>query len=133
MLGCPPPGWPRTRPTGRTTSSGPGVKRRRIGYVLAVPRSQTIPAGAGSSRADHAVAGAPDQAWKRRSCAEGAKGPRLFDWAVATVSSGEHTPAGWGRWLLVRRQILTTDQVEASNRSWPSTCAPARPAPPTTT
>jgi len=71
-------------------------ERRRIGYVLAVPRSQTIPAGAGSSRADHAVAGAPDQAWKRRSCAEGAKGPRLFDWAVATVSSGEHTPGRLG-------------------------------------
>ena len=32
---------------------------------------------------------------------------------MATVSSGEHTPPGWGRWLLVRRQILTTDQVEA--------------------
>ena len=30
-------------------------ERRRIGYVVAVPRSQSIPAGAGSSRADHAV------------------------------------------------------------------------------
>jgi SRSO17 transposase len=49
-------------------------ERRRIGYVVAVPRSQTIPAGAGSSRANHAVAGAPEQAWKRRSCADGAKG-----------------------------------------------------------
>jgi SRSO17 transposase len=88
-------------------------ERRRIGYVVAVPRSQSIPAGAGSSRADHAVAGAPEQAWKRRSCADGAKGPRLFDWAVATVSTGEHTPPGWGRWLLVRRQILTTNQLEA--------------------
>jgi hypothetical protein len=90
-------------------------ERRRIGYVVAVPRSQTIPAGAGSSRADHAVAAAPDQAWKRRSCADGAKGPRVFDWAVASVSAGEHTPAGWGRWLLVRRQILTAPQVEAGN------------------
>lgn len=76
-------------------------ERHRIGYVVAVPCSQTIPAaGAGSSRADHAVAGAPEQAWKRRSCADGAKGPRLFDWAVASVPAGEHTPPGWGRWLL---------------------------------
>jgi SRSO17 transposase len=90
-------------------------ERRRIGYVVAVPRSQTIPAGAGSSRADHAAAAAPEQAWKRRSCAEGAKGPRVFDWAVASVSAGEHSPAGWGRWLLVRRQILTAEQAEAGN------------------
>jgi SRSO17 transposase len=88
-------------------------EKRRIGYVVAVPRSQTIPAGAGSSRADHATAMAPEQAWKRRSCADGAKGPRLFDWAVASVSAGDDTPPGWGRWLLVRRQILTDDQTAA--------------------
>lgn len=35
------------------------------------------------------------------------RSPYLFDWAVASVSPGEHTPPGWGRWLLVRRQILT--------------------------
>jgi SRSO17 transposase len=88
-------------------------ERRRIGYVVAVPRSQTIPTDTGSSRADHATAAAPDQAWKRRSCGEGAKGERLFDWAVASVSAGEHTPPGWGRWLLVRRQILPADQIDA--------------------
>lgn len=88
-------------------------ERRRIGYVVAVPRSQTIPAGTGSSRADHATATAPEQAWKRRSCADGAKGPRLFDWAVASVSAGDDTPPGWGRWLLVRRQILTDQQATA--------------------
>ncbi|MFD1531084.1 IS701 family transposase [Pseudonocardia aurantiaca] len=101
-------------------------ERRRVGYVVAVPPSQTIPsqtipAGAGSSRAgssraDSAAAAAPDQAWKRLSCAEGAKGPRLFDWAVASVSVGEHTPPGWGRWLLVRRQILSPDQLDAGKQ-----------------
>jgi SRSO17 transposase len=88
-------------------------ERRRIGYVVAVPRSQTIPLTAGSDRADHATAQAPERAWKRRSCADGAKGPRLFDWAVASLSAGEHTPPGWSRWLLVRRQILTAAQTEA--------------------
>lgn len=88
-------------------------EQRRIGYVVAVPRSQTIPAGVGSSRADHAAAAAPDQAWKRRACGQGAKGPRLFDWAVASLPVGEHTPPGWGRWLLVRRQILTPAQLDA--------------------
>ena len=91
-------------------------EQRRIGYVVAVPCSQTIPTGVGSSRADHAAAAAPDQAWKRRTCGEGAKGPRLFDWAVASLPVGEHTPPGWGRRLLVRRQILTPDQIDAGKK-----------------
>jgi SRSO17 transposase len=91
-------------------------ERRRIGYVVAVPCSQAVPTGAGSARADHAAAAAPEQAWKRLSCSDGAKGPRLFDWAVASLPVGEHTPPGWGRWLLVRRQILTDDQLEAGKQ-----------------
>jgi SRSO17 transposase len=95
-------------------------EQRRIGYVVAVPRSQTIPTGietgVGSSRADHAAAAAPEQAWKRRTCGAGAKGPRLFDWAVASLPVGEHTSPGWGRWLLVRRQILTPDQLDAGKK-----------------
>jgi hypothetical protein len=70
----------------------------------------------GIGAADHAAAAAPEQAWKRLSCADGAKGPRLFDWAVASLPVGEHTPPGWGRWLLVRRQILTDDQLEAGKQ-----------------
>ncbi len=31
------------------------------------------------------AAAVPDLAWKRRSCGDGAKEPRLFDWAVATL------------------------------------------------
>jgi hypothetical protein len=96
---------------------GRWCEQRRIGYALAVPRSQTIPAGVatgvGSSRADHAAAAASEQAWKRRTCGAGAMGPRLFDWVVASLPVGEHTPPGWGRWLLVRRQILTPDQIDA--------------------
>jgi SRSO17 transposase len=96
-------------------------ENRRIGYVVAVPRSQSIPLPidgpatlpGGSRRADDLVAGAPSQAWKRRSCGPGAKGERVFDWAVASLFPSPHTPPGWGRWLLVRRQILTSTQLEA--------------------
>jgi SRSO17 transposase len=96
-------------------------EQRRIGYVVAVPRSQSVPLptadspvsmATGSRRADDLVAGAPDQAWKQRSCGAGAKGPRLFDWAVASLFPSPHTPPGWGRWLLVRRQLLTPEQLE---------------------
>ncbi len=69
-----------------------------------MPRSQTIPATGGASRADVLAAHAPKEAWKRRSCGQGAKGPRLFDWAAASLPCDEDTtPAGWSRWLLARR------------------------------
>lgn len=89
------------------------LESRRIGYVVAVPRNQTIPAVAGSSRADHLVARAPEQAWKRRSAGDGAKGQRLYDWAVAELPVyDDTTPAGWQRHLLVRRQITEDTEPE---------------------
>lgn len=61
------------------------LESHRTGYVVAVPRSQTIPAVAGSPRADHLAAGAPQHAWKRCSAGQGAKGEHLYDWAVAEL------------------------------------------------
>lgn len=93
-------------------------EKRGIGYVVAVPRSQSIPlpldAGLsfGSRRADDLVAQAPEQAWKRRSAGSGVKGERFYDWAVASLHPSDHAPAGWGRWLLARRQILKPVQIE---------------------
>ena len=51
------------------------LEQRRIGYVVAVASNQAVPGNAGTSRADVLAAHAPDQAWKRRSCGNGAKGP----------------------------------------------------------
>jgi SRSO17 transposase len=96
-------------------------EQHRIGYVVAVPRSQSVPLSldahisqvSGSRRADDLVARAPEQAWKRRSAGPGVKGERLYDWAVASLLPSEHAPPGWGRWLLARRQILTDAQHAA--------------------
>ncbi|MFI5541769.1 IS701 family transposase [Nocardia sp. NPDC051900] len=89
------------------------LDERRIGYVVAVPRSQTIPVTAGCTRADHLVEQAPSQAWKRRSCGAGAKGPRMFDWAVASLPVYEWTTAaGWSRWLLARRALTPNNKGE---------------------
>ena len=94
-------------------------ERHTIGYVVAVPCSQSIPLRletgfpTGSRRADDLVAHAPAQAWKRRSAGAGVKGHRFYDWAVASLHPSAHTPTGWGRWLLARRQILTPAQIEA--------------------
>jgi SRSO17 transposase len=82
------------------------LEGRRVGYVVAVPCNQVVPGSTGTCRADALAAHAPAQAWKRRSCGQGAKGPRLFDWATATLPCYEDTtPAGWSRWLLVRRSL----------------------------
>ena len=81
------------------------LEQRRIGYVVAVPKSQAVAGDAGKSRADVLTAHAPDQAWKRRSCGNGSKGPRVYDWAAATLPEDGTEPPGWSRFLLVRRSL----------------------------
>jgi SRSO17 transposase len=42
-------------------------------------------------------------AWQRLSAGDGAKGPRLYDWAVIRIDRA--LAEGWGFWLLARRSI----------------------------
>jgi SRSO17 transposase len=88
------------------------LERRRIGYVVAVPSSTPIVLLSGDSRADRLVADAPPDAWKRLSCGDGAKGPRMFDWAVATLPGVSEAGAGWRRWLLARRSLTRNTKGE---------------------
>jgi SRSO17 transposase len=87
------------------------LQQRRVGYVLAVPRSQKIPTDGGSARADTLAAAAPVLAWKRRSCGNGAKGPRLYDWAIASLPDAGTAQYGHCRWLLIRRSITNPDEL----------------------
>jgi SRSO17 transposase len=84
-------------------------EQHRVGYVAAVPRSQSAGTGTGygrtGSRADALAAAAPPQAWKRLSAGDGAKGPRVYDWAMATLPIDREPSEGYQRWLLVRRSI----------------------------
>jgi SRSO17 transposase len=95
---------------GKDSKFRTALQRRHVGYVLAVACNQKIPTAAGSSRADILAAQAPDPAWKRRSCGDGVKGPRLYDWAVATLPDHGTAEHGFARWLLIRRS--TTDPAE---------------------
>ena len=88
------------------------LEQRRIGYVVAVASNQAVAGDAGTSRADVLAAHAPDQAWKRRSCGNGAKGPRVFDWAAATLPEDGTEPPGWSRYLLVRRSLTRNAKGE---------------------
>jgi SRSO17 transposase len=88
------------------------LEQRRIGYAVAVAGNQAVTGDAGTSRADVLAAHAPDQAWKRRSCGNGAKGPRVFDWASATLPADGTEPPGWSRCLLVRRSLTRNAKGE---------------------
>ena len=85
------------------------LERRRLGYVVAVPCSQSVGSGTGygntGSRADALAAAAPAEAWKRLPAGDGAKGPRLYDWALATLPIIREPSEGFERWLLIRRSI----------------------------
>jgi SRSO17 transposase len=69
------------------------LEKQEIPYVLAVACNAVIPTAAGSKRAGE-LAGA----WQRLSCADGSRGPRLYDWALVASDSSDH-------WLLVRRSL----------------------------
>ena len=46
----------------------------------------------------------PAQAWQRLSAGDGAKGPRLYDWAYLPHHAAAVVP-GWEKGLLMRRKI----------------------------
>ncbi|GAB3853129.1 hypothetical protein GCM10027610_082570 [Dactylosporangium cerinum] len=87
------------------------LQQRHISYVLAVASNQKIPTERGSARADALAAAAPALAWKRRSCGDGVKGPRVYDWAVATLPDAGTAEHGRTRWLLVRRSIARPNEL----------------------
>ncbi len=74
------------------------LEEQEIPHVMAVACSEMITAPAGAGRADELAALVPEGAWQRLSCADGSKGPRLYDWAlIGTASPSRH--------LLVRRSL----------------------------
>jgi SRSO17 transposase len=62
----------------------------------------------GGRRADAWAAGAPAEGWRRLSAGEGAKGPRLYDWAFLPYRGA---PPGWATGLLVRRKLDEPDEL----------------------
>ena len=72
-------------------------------YVLAVSSQQRLWKDYRQQRVDRIADTIPSEAWLRLNVADGAKGPRMYDWAAGRF--GEPTQTGLVRWLLVRRQI----------------------------
>jgi SRSO17 transposase len=81
------------------------LEEQEIPYVMAVACSEMIATAAGARRADELAALVPAEAWQRLSCADGSKGPRLYDWAyIGTTSSAHH--------LLARRSLAPNERGE---------------------
>jgi SRSO17 transposase len=83
------------------------LEKRRIGYVLAVSSPYRVwYAGARRWVAEIATLLAPT-AWQRRSAGAGAKGERLYEWALVPLGQvGEERQ----RWLLFRRNLSDRQQ-----------------------
>lgn len=87
------------------------LEETAVGYVLAVPKSQQVPH---FGRIDHLFSQAPGEAWERRSCGDGAKGPRFYHWAALQITSIEDFDGDMPthqRWALARRSINKPDEI----------------------
>jgi SRSO17 transposase len=75
------------------------LEKQEIRYVMAIPCSLEVATPAGKIRADELAAMVPPAGWQRLSCGDGAKGPRLYDWALIGTTSPD-------RQLLARRSLV---------------------------
>ncbi len=80
------------------------LEERRVAHVLAVKSSEPLwTVTANQVPAATLAAALPEESWERHSAGDGAKGPRVYDWARVPIRP---LPApGWEYWLLVRRSL----------------------------
>jgi SRSO17 transposase len=76
-----------------------------VSYVMAVPTDLPLVGARGQAlRPDTMLAEAGRIGWERRSCGDGAKGGRYFDWAtIAVAVKDQHSSDGFCHTLLIRR------------------------------
>jgi SRSO17 transposase len=89
------------------------LEGREQPFVLGVACNEAVWVREGAAprqvRADAVAAAVPAADWQRLSCGEGAKGPRLYDWALVRLA--RLSQRKWGHWLLVRRSIAKPEEV----------------------
>jgi SRSO17 transposase len=78
-------------------------------FIVAVTSQQRLWLGPTQERVDQIVQSIPRKGWFRMSVADGAKGPRIYDWAATRF--GLPTETGLVRWFLVRRHPETHEHA----------------------
>jgi SRSO17 transposase len=86
------------------------IAARGLGFVLAVAKSHQFTTGIGDRRAIDLAVRLPAHAWQRLSAGAGAKGPRLYDWALVEATDPalrglQDADAARLSGLLIRRSI----------------------------
>lgn len=81
-----------------------GIEARRCGYVLTVTSAQRL----GRIPVEEWLAEIPPEGWQRLSAGDGAKGPRLYDWAWLPCRGAA---PGWQKGLLIRRSTRKPDHL----------------------
>jgi hypothetical protein len=75
--------------------------------VLAVKCTELLASPSGPPTPAARLAGqVPPACWLRLSAGHGAKGRRWYGWSRLALDSAG-APAGWARWLLLRRSLTT--------------------------
>ncbi|WP_067684265.1 IS701 family transposase [Nocardia miyunensis] len=80
------------------------LESRGTGYVFAVACDHRVTTATGRVRADALAATLPKQAWQPLSAGEGAKGPRIYDWAFIEIGPDSDKVLPGCRWLMIRRR-----------------------------
>jgi SRSO17 transposase len=80
------------------------LEARQRGYVLAVTSGQRL----GLVPVEDWLAKIPPKGWRRLSAGDGAKGPRLYDWAYLPYRGAA---PGWRMGLLIRRSTAEPDDL----------------------
>ncbi|WP_438804444.1 IS701 family transposase [Nocardia noduli] len=86
------------------------LRARGTGYVLAVACDHRLETTTGRVRADILAKSLPKRAWQPLSAGDGAKGPRVYDWAWIEIGDGDgdgDNPGPGYHWLLIRRHQRT--------------------------
>lgn len=95
-VSCSTPVWTECPPVIAPFKPANGRPRTKARLAADAPPSSTV-AGV--------VASWPVDAWQRLSVAEGAKGPRTYDWGCARVIESRDGLPGPESWLLARRSV----------------------------
>ena len=87
------------------------LEERQVPHVLAVKSTEPLWTRTSWRQvaAKTLAAGVADADWERRSAGEGAKGPRVYDWARVPIRALPEP--GWDYWLLVRRSVADPTEL----------------------
>ena len=85
------------------------LERRGLGYVVGVRTDQAVCVGWRQREVRALLPEVPAAGWRRLSCGAGAKGPRVYDWAVSRINCPN--PRRYARWVLIRRSVSDPSEV----------------------